>query len=507
MKKCTNCGAHMPDDELFCPRCGEEVQLVPVFETVESSIREQQRILEEKERERQAILEMEEEEQKKAARKRNTIMISVGAAALIIVAFFGLSFILRTSRKSAFNSRYTKAVEAYNSGEYDSSLELITVALEKDPGNLEGQILMADIYAAQGRTDMAAAAYLEAIETNPDSESAYRKLIGMYEALGQGDNIRTLMSRCKSEVILEKFADYITPTPSFSLEAGTYASAQNLEITDENGNQIRYTLDGTDPSNLSLLYNSQIGLTGGTITVRAVSYSEKGVPSDVIEAVYVIEAESLDAPIIFPRGTTFTYNDGKTHAFTIIVPKGTRALYSYDTMPTVETGTPYTGPVEMLEGNHAFYAILVDKDTGVVSTPSSITYTYSSEVQEPISVVQDADGNISATTSDGSEYVPYTPSDNTSDYVEPVTPVTPVDPTPVDPTPVDPDPTPVDPDPTPVDPDPTPVDPDPTPEPTPEPEPEPEPEPTPDPTPVDPDPTPVDPEPDNGGGETAEAEG
>ena len=29
MKKCSQCGASMSDDEVFCPVCGQEVQLVP----------------------------------------------------------------------------------------------------------------------------------------------------------------------------------------------------------------------------------------------------------------------------------------------------------------------------------------------------------------------------------------------------------------------------------------------------------------------------------------------
>ncbi len=415
MKKCSNCGAQLPDDELFCPHCGEEVQLVPIFETVESSIKEQQKILEEKERERQALMELEEQEQAKAVRKRNMILIGGGAVVLILVAFFGISFLLQTSRKSAFNSNYSQALEAYNDADYDSSLELITVALEKDPGNLEGTLLLADIYAAQGKTDMAASVYQEAISANPDSESAYRKLINMYEALGEGSSIRTLMNSCTSDTIREKFADYICAAPTLSLEAGTYESGQTLEITDENGNAIYYTMDGTEPTSLSLAYSSSISLTGGTITIRAVSYNEKNVPSDVVEATYVIEGDYVDAPVIFPRGTSFTEDDGKTHAFTVIVPKGTYALYAYDEMPTAES-TRYTGPVEMLSGSHTFYAILVDKESGVTSTPASITYSYTATMAtESVSVVQDSDGNVSATYSDGTEYTGTTDTTYTDD--------------------------------------------------------------------------------------------
>ncbi|MCQ2500481.1 MAG: chitobiase/beta-hexosaminidase C-terminal domain-containing protein [Lachnospiraceae bacterium] len=406
MKKCSNCGASLPDDELFCPRCGEEVQLVPIFETVESSIKEQQRILEEKEREKQAILAMEEEERENKKKKRNTVMISVGVVAFVLIALIGGSFLLRTSRKSAFNSKYTKAVEAYNAADYDSSLELITLALEKDPGNLEGKILMADIYAAQGKTDVSSALYLEVIDENPDSESAYRKLIGMYEVLGQGKNIHSLLNNCTSQEILDKFADYIVEAPSLSVNAGTYDVIKELELASPAGNQIRYTLDGSEPSLLSLLYNDKIVLNGGKTKVRAACFNNKGIPSEIIEAEYEIKVESVDSPVIFPRGTSFTYNDGKTHKFTIIVPRGMKALYAYDSMPTAESPV-YKEPVDMLEGNHSFYAILINKKTGGVSSPTSITYSYGeTNVQDNISIVQDADGNLNASYSDGSDYTP-----------------------------------------------------------------------------------------------------
>lgn len=407
MKRCSNCGAVLKQDDLFCPSCREEVQLVPVYETVESSIKEQQRILEEKEREREAILALEEEERMAAARKRNIIIGAGALVVLCVVGFFGISFLMKTSGKSAFNSNYTKAVEAYNEGSYDKSLELITTALEKDPRNLEGMILLADIYSAQGKTDMAISLYTEVIEDNPQSEAAYKKLITIYEILGQGNNIHALLSRCSEQDILDRFAEYITAAPALSVESGTYDKAQDLEITDANGNLIYYTLDGTDPSSMSLAYSDKIGLTGGTIKVRAVSINNHGVPSDIVEGVYEINADYVDAPIIYPRGNTFTFSDGKTHKFTVIIPKGCKAYYSFDEMPTT-LSTAYTGPVDMLDGSHVFYAILVDKKTGMASTPTSISYTLSqSEGQESISIVQDSDGNVNASYSDGTVYDPY----------------------------------------------------------------------------------------------------
>ncbi|MBQ9062681.1 MAG: zinc-ribbon domain-containing protein, partial [Eubacterium sp.] len=42
MRKCTRCGADIPDGDFFCPVCGESVQLVPDYETIESRAQEQE---------------------------------------------------------------------------------------------------------------------------------------------------------------------------------------------------------------------------------------------------------------------------------------------------------------------------------------------------------------------------------------------------------------------------------------------------------------------------------
>ena len=41
MKNCSQCGAPMQDDEVICPVCGQEVQLVPDYETMESRMYEE----------------------------------------------------------------------------------------------------------------------------------------------------------------------------------------------------------------------------------------------------------------------------------------------------------------------------------------------------------------------------------------------------------------------------------------------------------------------------------
>ena len=49
MRICENCGKPIPDGDLICLYCGEAVQLVPNYETMESHIQEVEKQHEEEE--------------------------------------------------------------------------------------------------------------------------------------------------------------------------------------------------------------------------------------------------------------------------------------------------------------------------------------------------------------------------------------------------------------------------------------------------------------------------
>ncbi|MEF2734095.1 MAG: zinc-ribbon domain-containing protein, partial [Blautia sp.] len=40
--KCRNCGAEYEEGNLFCPKCGKEIQWVPEYNTLETLIRQKE---------------------------------------------------------------------------------------------------------------------------------------------------------------------------------------------------------------------------------------------------------------------------------------------------------------------------------------------------------------------------------------------------------------------------------------------------------------------------------
>lgn len=78
----------------------------------------------------------------------------------------------------------------------------------------------------------------------------------------------------------------LVATPTFSVPAGNYSEAQTVEIlcTTE-GATIRYTLDGTDPTEESAVYETALTITEPT-TVKAKAYKQDCIASGIAEAFY-----------------------------------------------------------------------------------------------------------------------------------------------------------------------------------------------------------------------------
>ncbi|MGC4111426.1 MAG: chitobiase/beta-hexosaminidase C-terminal domain-containing protein [Nocardioides sp.] len=103
--------------------------------------------------------------------------------------------------------------------------------------------------------------------------------------------------------------DGVVAAPSFTPPAGTYAGTQTVAIaTSTPGATIRYTTDGSAPSDTQgAVYSAPISL-GASVTLRAVAYrSDLGV-SNVTSGNYVITAPPppADAPVFSPAGGTYT---------------------------------------------------------------------------------------------------------------------------------------------------------------------------------------------------------
>ncbi len=109
-----------------------------------------------------------------------------------------------------------------------------------------------------------------------------------------------------------------TATPEFSLTQGSYIGAQTLTISCPTADaKIYYTTDGTDPTEKSTIYNSEIiSLSEGqTKTIKAFAVKEGMKPSAVVSATYTIVTPTYELRITAPTFDTvdpgYTQPDSK----------------------------------------------------------------------------------------------------------------------------------------------------------------------------------------------------
>ena len=120
-------------------------------------------------------------------------------------------------------------------------------------------------------------------------------------------------------------AEQTVKPPVFGVEAGEYTSAQQVTISCETpGATIRYTVDGSEPTETSTKYTGQIAVTTSR-TIKARAYKDGMIESAVISAQYTINAPEAEN-IIGNFNAKFSLS-GTTLTITM-VPKVASAVIS-----------------------------------------------------------------------------------------------------------------------------------------------------------------------------------
>jgi tetratricopeptide (TPR) repeat protein len=380
MRICENCGSPIPDGSLFCPKCGEEVHLVPDYETMESRVMENQlREEEEQERQRELARLAEEAALEKRKKKKKAIIIAVISLLAAVAVVLAVVVVTHHRRTNSFDYQYKMALEAYEAKNYGEAQERALAALKIKKTDAKARLLLGEIYEAMDNPEEAIKAYEQLISDHNDYEEAYDHLIPLYVDAQNYEGINEVLENCKSEEIQKKFEDYRTYEVSFGLKAGSYSSLQSVSLSSDGDGDIYYTTDGSDPTETSNRYTSPISLQEGSTTLRARYISAKQIPGEIAEADYEITLTRASAPVITP--SSGTYSSTEATRITVEVPEGYTAYYSFDTRAT-KNSTQYTSPVSMPEGSHIFCAVLVDAN-GNEGDVASATYVYTRVTPTP----------------------------------------------------------------------------------------------------------------------------
>jgi len=132
-------------------------------------------------------------------------------------------------------------------------------------------------------------------------------------------------------------------TPTMNPAGGTYQTSQSVVISCSTaGVTIRYTIDGSDPTDTSMIYANPIICPLDSYTlIKARAYKQDWLPSPIANSSYWITG-TVATPSFDPSGGT--YIGAQTVTISCATP-GAQIRYTTDgTMPTV-TSFLYTAPL------------------------------------------------------------------------------------------------------------------------------------------------------------------
>lgn len=397
--KCRNCGASIPEGMMICPDCMTEVQMVPDYNPLEDVLTREvkgsvedatrpirtddirryrdrtgqenvksTRVLSQTELDRIRADRMKKRKmarKKQLAKKRRRMVIII---LLVILAIAGIGGYVYY--QNSYAGLINRGNQALGAGEYSAAENYFERAINKDSRKAEAYTGLANVYLQQDDQDEAENILLSAIDSQPENGELYLAAIQFYQDTDQLDKISALLEGCNDSV-LEVVSDYVSESPVFSLDEGTYTEVQEVSLSGDG--DIYYTTDGSEPSSSSTLYTEPILLNEGTTIIKAICINENGVPSLSDSRTYTVEIPIANAPAISPSTGQYT----TAQQITIDVPEGYTAYYTTDGTTPTTSSTVYTGPVEMPEGQTIFSAILVSdsgKATGVTKRNYILTY-------------------------------------------------------------------------------------------------------------------------------------
>lgn len=273
----------------------------------------------------------------------------------------------------------------------DQAKNCLLRAYELNPEDIEVLFQLADYYSEKNNK-MEYEFYLREIITNPAAtneqlESAYSKLIGIYKERKDYQTINEILSGEDAGRMQTLFQKFTAAPPQFSINPGTYDTAQYLKITSVGNGNVYYTLYGTLPSEKSLLYSAPILLDSGDYNIEAVFVNEYGVKSEISSGEFHIVCQEVEAPRLNTDSGEYAYPT----EITVLNEDDDNIFYtSNGANPTAESNV-YSGPIDMPLGKTEFrFVRIVDgvsSDIVVLQVDLELDTEYTPEmaVQELVS--------------------------------------------------------------------------------------------------------------------------
>lgn len=353
--KCSKCGAHISEGSLYCEKCGEEVQIVPLYEA-EAELTLKQSI--------SAFFEEMSILNEEAAPKKRTkyikVLLSLLLAAIIII-FVALLTIYMVQHSAGYYIR--KGTQYTAASEYTQAFRSYERALELEPENIQARVALADLHCVTGKLEEYEQHLQIALQYEELSEDEllgiFERLIELYITQQRGTDIKNLLDQSDNPAVKEKFSHYMVKAPVAELTEGEYEGVQILKLSAEEGIDIYYTLDGSQPvpGENGQLYRLPIVLENGEFVVTACAVSQYGIPSDQVSFAYSVQNSNVSEPVVYPVSGSYALPQ-----FIELDGNVDNVYYTTDGSTPNSTSKLYEGPIPMPLGNTVFKFVRIEQE-------------------------------------------------------------------------------------------------------------------------------------------------
>ena len=358
-----------------------------------------------------------------------TLSILSGAAYILLGTENGQRMMAQWRWDIAPTSAYALlGKDLLDQGFYPEAEEMLSIALAREPENVEALINMAQVQERLGHADAALAIYESLVrDIAPEHPGAYRNLIRIYQENGLNAEALELMQNASDRTGRQEFTIMLrenTPTaPVLSKQAGRYNETIDVTIAIPNGETVYYTTDGTDPSEAGQVYEKGrvIHVEEGKLTLKAIGFTESGVPSEQVEATYTVIIPTPAAPKAnyasgkykkAPRVSLRPGDEDKKKNDEIVA-----IYYTLDGRQATTASTLYTGPIQLPTGDCELRAISVARN-GKVSYEMRVTYSVEGNLKKKFTT----DDTFKNLTLFRTNYTSFVKTYGTPDRYEPLSP-------------------------------------------------------------------------------------
>ena len=240
----------------------------------------------------------DDEERSGRGRRIFAVVISIITVMILVVGAF--AFFFYTPTGSRLRAYYGFAADAddyvvlgdwqlQNGNESEAAASYYNAfLLRRDDYDFSLQI--AQRFERSGANERAEQLYLYLIDQYPLENDPYDYLTALFVRQGKNDEYAALLvyrAEHQPGYVAPQSPAKVVEMPEVSPAGGSYTGSVHISLSAEEGAEIYFTIDGSDPSEASRHYTGPIILYSGSYTLRAVAVAN-GIASDIFEVSYSV---------------------------------------------------------------------------------------------------------------------------------------------------------------------------------------------------------------------------